>query len=101
MGCLFVLFGALVPRFAVFLIWLARPALISVAFDTWIIPLLGFMFLPFTTLLYILMYDPVTGIEGLDYLWLGLAVVLDIGHLTATAADRKYRSGWRTDVPEI
>ena len=45
MGCLLVLFGAMFPRIAVVLIWLARPAIVSAAFDTVLIPVLGIVFL--------------------------------------------------------
>ena len=40
MGCLFALFGGLFPRLGVFIIWVARPALVDAAFHTFILPLL-------------------------------------------------------------
>ena len=51
MGCLFALFAGVFPRFALFIVWVARPHMVDAAFDTWIWPLLGFLFLPFTTLI--------------------------------------------------
>ena len=33
--------------------WIARPAMMHRAFSTFIIPCFGFMFLPFTTLMYV------------------------------------------------
>jgi hypothetical protein len=93
MGCVFVLLGALVPRFLVFLIWLARPAFVNAAFDTFIVPLLGFIFLPFTTLMYLIVFTPGVGISGSDWIWIAIAVVLDVAHLAASATDRRYRPG--------
>ena len=56
MGCLFAIFAGLFPRLGLFIIWLARPALVDAAFDTFIWPLLGIIFLPFATLIYVLLY---------------------------------------------
>ena len=80
MGCLFALFAGAFPRLAVLFIWLARPALVNAAFKTWIWPLLGIFFLPFTTLMYVLLWSP-GGLYGWDWLWIILAVLLDIGHM--------------------
>lgn len=79
MGCLFLVFAGAFPRLAVVLIWLARPTLFSAAFnDAWLWPLLGVMFVPLTTLMYVLLWSA-TGINGFDWFWLGLAFVLDLG----------------------
>jgi hypothetical protein len=94
--CLFALFAAFVPRIAVFIVWIARPALVDAAFGTFIVPLLGIIFLPFTTLIYVLLYTPGIGITGPDWIWLGFAVALDIAHLAASAVDRRTDSGWRS-----
>ena len=61
MGCLFALFAGLFPRLALFIIWIARPALVGVAFSGWIVPLLGIIFLPFATLMYVILYTPASG----------------------------------------
>ena len=59
MGCLFAMFAGLFPRLALFILWIARPARIDAAFDTFLWPLLGIIFLPFATLMYVLLYTPV------------------------------------------
>ena len=46
MGCLFAMFAGLFPRLALFILWIARPARIDAAFDTFLWPLLGIIFLP-------------------------------------------------------
>ena len=81
MGCLFAIFGGLFPRLAVLFIWLARPALFASAMGgRWFLPLLGIIFLPFTTLMYILLWTP-GGLVGFDWFWLILALILDLSHV--------------------
>jgi len=79
MGCLFVFFGSVFPRLTLCMVWIARPARVDAAFDTWIWPLLGVVFLPLTTLLYVVMYQ-VGGLRGWDWFWLALAAAFDITH---------------------
>jgi hypothetical protein len=78
MCCFFTALVFLGPRFAGILWWLFQPARWNLAFDTFIIPILGIIFLPWTTLMYLIVWSPITGIYGLDWLWLGLGVVADI-----------------------
>ena len=80
MGCLFVTFGAFFPRLAVLFIWLARPGMFEAAIGSALVALLGIIFLPFTTLLYVFMWTPAIGLQGFDWFWLVLAVLLDISH---------------------
>jgi hypothetical protein len=54
MGCLLVLLSAFAPRLIVVFAWIARPTYFDAVFDTWIFPLLGLIFLPFTTLIWLL-----------------------------------------------
>jgi hypothetical protein len=56
---------------------------------TWFWPILGIIFLPFTTLMYVLLWSPATDVTGWDWLWLGMAVLLDLSHW-ASAADAGY-----------
>ena len=42
---LLVMVAAFAPRLGVLFIWLARPAMVNAAFDTWILPALGIIFL--------------------------------------------------------
>lgn len=80
MGCLFAIFAGTFPRLATLFIWLARPGYFSAAFGGgWLLPVLGIIVLPFTTLMYVLLWSA-AGITGWDWFWLTLAVVLDISH---------------------
>ena len=64
MGCLLAMFAGLFPRLALFIIWVARPVLVDAAFNTFILPLLGIIFLPFATLIYVILYTPGVGLTG-------------------------------------
>ncbi len=88
MGCLLVLLGAFAPRLLFLIIWIARPAYVDAVFDTFILPLLGLIFLPFTTLLWVLLDAPPLGIHGFDWLWITLAVLMDLSHYVGVYAQR-------------
>jgi hypothetical protein len=92
MGCLFAIFAGIFPRLALFIIWLVRPRFVDAAFDTWIWPLLGLIFCPFATLLYILFYTPGVGLTGWEWFWVVFAAVLDMMHLVASAFARNRRA---------
>lgn len=89
MGCLFALFAGLFPRLALFIVWVARPALVAAAFSTWIFPLLGIIFLPFATLMYVILYTPGFGLTAWEWFWVILAGVFDLVHLGAGIARRR------------
>jgi hypothetical protein len=94
MPCLFAMIAVMFPRAGTILLWIARPAMVNAAFNNrWLIPLAGIVFLPFTTLMYVLLWGP-TGLTGWDWLWLGLSVFIDISHWSATAyQNRQYIPG--------
>lgn len=97
MGCLFAVFAGLFPRLALFIVWIARPKLVDAAFDTWIFPLLGIIFLPFATLIYVLLYTPGVGLTGWEWFWVVVAGILDLTHLGAGASQRGQIPGYRGD----
>jgi len=85
MPCLFAMFAGIFPRLGTLLLWLARPNMFSAAFNgSWLWPILGIVFLPFTTLMYVILWSP-TGLAGWDWFWLILAVVIDVMHYSSTA----------------
>jgi len=57
--------------------------------------LLGIIFLPFATLIYVIVYTPGVGLIGLDWFWVILAVLLDIGHWSAGYTQRSQIPGVR------
>lgn len=96
MGCLFALFAGMFPRLGVLFIWLARPVLFSTAFGgSWFWPLLGVIFLPFTTLMYVLLWSA-AGLGAWDWLWLALAFVIDLGGIGGSGfANRQRMPGYQ------
>jgi len=76
MCCLFTALLFLGPRAAI-LVWaLIEPARWSAAFDTFVWPLLGLIFVPWTTLAYAIVAPG--GVEGLDWVFIIVGLVADI-----------------------
>ena len=98
MGCLFALFAGVFPRLAVFILWVARPERVDAAFSTFIWPLLGIIFLPFATLMYVLLYTPGIGLTGWEWFWVVVAGLFDILHWAAGASQRNQLPGRRSPV---
>jgi len=74
--CLFFTLLFLGPRFGLLLYWIAWPARWEIAFDGWVVPLLGFFLAPWTTLSWVLCGPG--GIEGFDVVLVVLAVLADL-----------------------
>lgn len=93
MPCLLALFGAFFPRVAFLFVWIARPVFVSDAFgSSWLLPILGVVFLPFTTLVYVLLYHPGVGVVGFGWFWIGLAFLIDLSHWFGAYSQRRYVS---------
>ena len=76
MCCFFtalVLFG---PRLATVLWYLVNPVYFMGAFEGFLLPCLGFLFLPWTLLAYLAVYP--MGVTGFDWVIIGLGVLADI-----------------------
>ena len=87
MGCLVIVLTGFFPRLAAVLYWLWRPILWDHAFnDSWLWPVLGIIFLPVTTIIWVLVAT--NGVVGFDFLWLGIAVFIDLGSNGRNAAKR-------------
>ena len=63
------------PRLGILVWWLVDQVRWNLAFDTFLVPLLGFLFLPWTTIMYVLVFQG--GIAGFDWVWLGIGLFLD------------------------
>jgi hypothetical protein len=53
--------------------------MVNAGFDTWIWPLLGIVYPPFATLMYVILWRT-GGLSGLDWFWVVLAAILDLMH---------------------
>jgi hypothetical protein len=78
MGCLLALVALFSPRLALFFLWLFGD-LLSRAFDSWIVPLLGFFLLPWTTLAYAVMWSSGRKVSGFEWFLVIVAFLIDIG----------------------
>ena len=78
-------------RIMLLMLWFARPVMMDAAFGSFIIPCLGFLFVPFTTLVYVFLVQGVGRIQGLDWLWLILAFIMDIASIGAAGAANRNR----------
>ena len=87
--CLFALLAGLFPRVAFGIYWIARPAVVDAVYGNFIVPFLGLIFIPFTTLMYTVLWTSGRGISGWDWLWIGIAFVLDLGHYGASAYNNR------------
>jgi hypothetical protein len=90
MCCLLIILAFLGPRAAIAVWWLASPALWSATFPSFLLPFLGFLFLPWTTLVYVLVAPG--GLTDFDYLWLVLAVIIDLASYGGGAYRRRPRA---------
>ena len=90
MGCFLVLLALISPRLVLFLLWLFDDIL-SRAYDSWAVPLIGFFILPWTTLAWAWMYDSGPGLEvtGFEWFVVGIAFLIDIGSLLGGARGRR------------
>jgi hypothetical protein len=88
MGCLVVLLAFISARLALVILWLFTDD-VDLAFDGWIVPLLGFFFLPWTTLAYALLWvNGTNGVHGFEIFLVIFAFVVDLGSYVGS----RYRS---------
>jgi len=89
MCCFFLSLMFLGPRFAFLIYWLLVPLKVSTAFAqfnfTWLVGILGLVFVPWTTLMYVIVFP----LNNWDWLWIGLAVAADIFTYTSGVYKRK------------
>ncbi len=91
MCCLLSALVVVGARGVLFLVWLFQPVRFNAAFAgfSFLVPLLGFLFLPWTTLMYVLVAP--SGVDTVDAIGLVLALVLDIGSYAAGGVSGRNR----------
>ena len=77
-GCLIAFAVALAPRVMLILAWIFSDRWDVVWQGNWFWPLLGIIFLPYTTVMFMLAWTPAVGIAGWDWMWIILGLLLDI-----------------------
>ena len=94
-GCL-TAFMAFFSRMVLLIFWISRPVAWNATFQGGLLlPCLGFLFLPFTTMVYAWLMQGVGGIQGIDWLWLGLALFSDVATIASAGyANRQAIPGY-------
>jgi hypothetical protein len=77
------------PRAGIIVWWLLDSGRFGDAFDGWLLPLLGFLLLPWTTLAYLVVFPG--GVGGLDWVWLVVGLLFDLSGYGG-GARRRWRS---------
>ena len=90
MPCLLVLLILAFPRLVLLVMYFTSTYL-QRAYHDLIIPLLGFFFLPLTTLCYAWMMNTHRPLEGVNLIYLLVAVVVDLGGLGGGESHRRRR----------
>jgi hypothetical protein len=83
-GCL----ALMAPRFAIVLVVLLSDY-IGRAYENLLWPLLGFLFMPLTTLAYAWAINSRGSVEGLQLVVVVIAILMDLGLIGGSAASRK------------
>jgi hypothetical protein len=94
MGCLL----ALLARIGLLVVWLQTSFVKNAFHNGWFLPLLGLLFLPITTLSYVVVYALSSGnVSGAGWLWVVLGLLFDIGlHSSGFSSNRTRVIRYRT-----
>jgi hypothetical protein len=88
MCCVLALLAFVGPRLVIFLL-LVFTNYMSRAFDAFIWPFLGFIFLPWTTIAFAIAQNEFGGLSGLGLLIVALGLLADVGVLGGGARGRR------------
>ena len=92
MCCLALAAGLIGPRIALVLWWIFDSDRFDLAFSTWVWPVLGILLLPWTTLAYLVVWSPVVGVDGWEWIVVGLGLALDLATYASRAAKSRYET---------
>jgi hypothetical protein len=95
-GCLLVLLGSAFPRIALVLTWIFTNR-VDIAFHgDWLLPFGGLIFLPYTTLFYVIAYAPIAGVSTFGWIFVAFGVLLDLSSWLGGGREGR-RRGWRVE----
>ncbi len=97
MCCFFVVLLTLGPRVGGIIWWLFQPARWNLAFESALWPILGIIFLPWTTLFYMIVFPG--GVIGIDWLWIVLGAVADVASYAGGGWRRRDLSYYPESMP--
>jgi hypothetical protein len=87
--CVFVVLLFFGPRSAIVLWWLVDSVRWEATFTSFWVPFIGFLIAPWTTLMYVLVAPG--GVNGFDWVWIGLAIAFDLAGYTSGGAYSRRR----------
>jgi hypothetical protein len=94
MCCFFAALLFFGPRLGFLVYWLLAPVRVNAALANfnfpWLVGLMGLIFLPWTMLMYTIIFP----LNGFDWIWIGLAVGADIVSYTGGYHNRKQVPGY-------
>ena len=90
MPCLLVVLILAFPRIVMVVMFLTSTYL-QRAYHDLIVPVLGFIFLPLTTLVYAWLVNSHQAMEGINLIYLLVAVIIDLGGLGGGESHRRRR----------
>jgi hypothetical protein len=92
MPCFLVLAILLFPRIVLVLMYFFSTYLERAYHTVWVLPVLGFFFMPLTTIVYAWEVNSHMPTAGINLVWLLIAVIIDLGGLGGGA---RHQSSWR------
>lgn len=87
-GAILLFFG---PRVLLAVMWLFNNNYLNRAYDNFIVPLLGFVFLPWTTLAYAFAVNTFGGLSGLGLIVVIVALLVDLASYGGSAYGNRRR----------
>jgi hypothetical protein len=87
-ACLVALFALISPRLALLVIWVFSN-LLSRAFESWVVPLIGFFLLPWTTLAYAVMWSSSDRVSGFEWFIVALGFLFDLASYSRVERRRR------------
>lgn len=98
-GCLLALGIGLAPRIFLIFAWIFSGRWDIVWRGDWLIPLLGIIFAPYTTVMYMLAWSAPGGVQGWEWMWVILGVLLDIMKWSSIVKYRKENEYYPASMP--
>jgi hypothetical protein len=86
--CVLALLAFFTPRIVLFILWIFTNYL-SRAYDGFLLPFLGFIFLPATTLAYAIAQNELGGVNGIGLIVVLIGFAVDVGLLGGGARQRR------------
>ncbi len=96
MCCLFASLVLIGPRFAILVWWIIDQTRWELAYDNFIVPFIGWLLVPWTTMMYVVVFPG--GVTGFDWIIMGLGILADIASWMSGGAGgrRQYQTTYQT-----